>query len=311
MSMPAESFTILVPLDGSRLAESVLPAAEAFASRLHASFSLVHVIEKNVPATIHGERHLAAVPEAEAYLESVATHLRDVGGQVSCHVHEEQQENVAQSIVEHADEIQASLILMCSHGRGGLRNLLFGSIAQQTLKRGQRSILLIHPQQTDGAAEVFAPDHILVPLDGTAAHEPALPMAVRLARAFDAELRLLLVIPTLGTLAADRAPAGRSLPTTMRAVLDLAEEEGRKYLDEVSARCRAAGTRVDGELVRGDPVPEIVTAAARSHAELVVLASHGRRGLDALFRGSVAPRVAGRVGRPLLLVQAATTKAPD
>jgi nucleotide-binding universal stress UspA family protein len=303
MSMPAETFTILVPLDGSRLAESVLPAAEAFASRLHASFVLVHVIEKNVPATVHGERHLAAAPEATEYLEAIAARLRRAGGQATCHVHEEEQQNVARSIVEHADEIEASLILMCSHGSGGLRDLLFGSIAQQTLNRGRRSVLLIQPQP-DGVAEPFAPDHILVPLDGTAAHEPALPMAVRLARAFDAELRLLVVVPTLATLTADRAAAGRSLPATMRAVLDLAEEDGHKYLDEVSARCRATGARVRAELVRGDPVPEIVTATERTHAELVVLASHGRRGLDALFRGSVAPRVTGRTVRPLLFVRA-------
>jgi nucleotide-binding universal stress UspA family protein len=243
MSMPAESFTILVPLDGSRLAESVLPAAEAFASRLHARFSLVHVIEKNVPTTVHGERHLTAVPEATDYLESIATRLRSAGAEVRCHVHEEEQENVARSIVEHADEIQATLILMCSHGHGGLRDLLFGSIAQQALKWGQRSVLLI-PPQPDAGRTPFAPDHILVPLDGTAAHEPALPMAARLARAFDAELRLLLVIPTLATLTADRAPMGRSLPATMRAVLDLAEEDGRRYLEATSAQCRAEGVRV-------------------------------------------------------------------
>jgi nucleotide-binding universal stress UspA family protein len=307
MSTTPETFTILVPLDGSRLAESVLPAAEAFARRLHASFSLVHVIEKNVPPTIHGERHLTAVPEAASYLESIAARLRDAGAQVTCHVHEEQQENVALSIVEHADEIEATLILMCSHGRGGLRDLLFGSIAQQTLKRGQRSVLLIHPQP-DGTPAEFEPQHILVPLDGTAAHEPALPMAVRLARGFDAELSLLLVIPTLATLTADRAPTGRSLPATMRAVLDLAEEDGRSYLDAASAQCRADGARVSGELVRGDPVPEIIAVAERRNAELVVLASHGRRGLDALFRGSVAPRVTGRIGRPLLLVRAASSE---
>jgi nucleotide-binding universal stress UspA family protein len=307
MSTTLETFTILVPLDGSRLAESVLPAAEAFARRLHASFALVHVIEKNVPTTIHGERHLAAVPEAASYLESVAARLRAAGAQVTCHVHEEQQGDVARSIVEHADEIQAALILMCSHGRGGLRDLLFGSIAQQTLKRGRRCVLLIHPQP-DGAPAEFEPRHILVPLDGTAAHEPALPMALGLARGFDAQLSLLLVIPTLATLSADRALTGRGLPATMRAVLDLAEQDGRAYLDATSSHCRADGARVNGQLVRGDPVPEIVAAAERSHAELIVLASHGRRGLDALFRGSVAPRVTDRIGRPLLLVHAASSE---
>jgi nucleotide-binding universal stress UspA family protein len=310
MKKAATTLTVLVPLDGSRLAESVLPAAEAFARHFQARFALVHVIERNVPATIHGERHLAAAPEATAYLESVAARLRDAGASVTCHVHEEQQENVALSIVEHADEIEASLVLLCSHGRGGLRDLLFGSIAQQTLKLGHRSVLLMHPQPSD-ASQAFAPKRILVPLDGTTAHEPALPMAVRLARGFGAELDLLLVIPTLSTLAPDQAQAGRSLPATMRAVLELTEQGGREYLDQASVRCRAAGARVTGEIVRGDPVPAIVAAAERADADLVVLASHGRRGLDALFRGSVAPRVTGRTGRPLLLVRAASPGQPS
>jgi nucleotide-binding universal stress UspA family protein len=307
MSTVAAPFSILVPLDGSRLAESVLPAAEAFARRFQAIFSLVHVIERNVPATVHGERHLAAVPEAAAYLETIAERLRSVGARVTCHVHEEEQENVALSIVEHADEIEASLILLCSHGRGGLRDLLFGSIAQQTLKWGHRSVLLLHPPSGD-APTPFEPKHILVPLDGTAAHELALPMAMRLACGFDAELRLLLVIPTLSTLSPGQAAAGLRLPTTMRAVLELTEQSSREYLDEAGAQCLAEGARVAGEIVRGDPVPEIVAAAERSDADLVVLASHGRRGLDALFRGSVAPRVTGRTGRPLLLVRATPPK---
>ncbi len=306
MRPEAGNLTILIPLDGSRLAESVLPAAEALGRRFQSRFSLVHVIEKGTPATVHGERHLAVVPEAKAYLATVAERLQPLAVEITCHVHEEEQGNVAKSIVEHADEIDADLVLMCAHGRGGLRDLLFGSIAQQAMRWGRRSILLIQPR-SGGPEPPFEIERILVPLDGTSAHEPSLPMALRLAAGFGAELRLLVVVPTIGTLSGEQARSARTLPGTMRAVLELAQEGGQDYLEQALARVRAAGAPVSGEIVRGDPVPAVVGQAAKWDADLIVLASHGRRGLDALFSGSVAPRVTDRLTRPLLLVKAVSS----
>jgi nucleotide-binding universal stress UspA family protein len=312
MTAPSASTTalkLLLPLDGSRLAEVALPAAEAFARVGRVRATLVHIIEKAAPAQVHGDRHLATAPEAAAYLEGAAAQLRALGAEVTCHVHEEEQQNVARSIVEHADEIDADLVLMCSHGRGGLRDLLFGSIAQQALRWGRRSILLV-PPLADGQQGVFAPRRLLVPLDGTLEHEPALPTALRLASSFGAELRLLLVIPTLETLAGEQAHAGLFLPATMRALLELAEQRAREYLHEALARCQAAGLVASGEIQRGDPVPTVLGEAEAWRADLLVLASHGRRGLDALFSGSVAPRLTGRFERPLLLVPAASGEPP-
>jgi nucleotide-binding universal stress UspA family protein len=310
MKSEAGRLTILIPLDGSRLAESVLPAAEALARRFRSRFSLVHVIEKGTPATVHGERHLASVPEAKAYLSVIAERLRPLAAEIASHVHEEEQGDVAKSIVEHADEIDADLVLLCSHGRGGLRDLLFGSIAQQAMRWGRRSILLIQPQPGEPEPG-FEIRRILVPLDGSAAHEPSLPTALRMAAGFSAEIRLLVVIPTLGTLSGEQARSARTLPGTMRAVLELAQEGGEDYLQDAVQRVRALGLGVSGEIVRGDPVPTVVEVAAKWEADLIVLASHGRRGLDALFSGSVAPRLTDRLERPLLLVKAGPFSKPD
>ena len=81
---------VLVPLDGSQLAESVLPAVAWLANRLGASITLLHIIEQGPSATIHGDRHLTQPGEAEAYLTEVAARLRDedqVAAPVECHVH--------------------------------------------------------------------------------------------------------------------------------------------------------------------------------------------------------------------------------
>ena len=298
-----EKLSFLVPLDGSRLAESVLPMVEHLASRLHAKVMLLHVIEHHAPTTIHGERHLTGVAQAQLYLEETAMRLRSSGIPVETHVHEEKEDDVARSIVEHARESKIDLVMMCTHGRGGLRELLFGSIAQQALRQGTQSILLVFPGE-DGKAPTLDLRRILVPLDGTAAHEPALPAAMTLARAFGAELHLVLVIPTLATLSGSQAAAGLLLPATMRAVLDLAQQGASDYLEQAVVQCRNQGVLAQAEVLRGDAVPMVLHLARRLNIDLLVTASHGRAGLEALLAGSVAPRVTGRINCPLLLIRA-------
>lgn len=293
----------LVPLDGSRLAESVLPVVAQMASRFQARVILLHILEEHPPAAIHGEPHLQDEAQAQAYLEWVSAGLRSSAYSVGIHVHPDREGNVARSIVQHAQEMNADLVIMCTHGRGGLRGLLFGSNAQQALQRGTRSILLLFPRD-DGTLPPFHPRLILVPLDGTAAHEPALPAAITLARAFGAELHLALVIPTLETLTGEQAAAGLLLPATMKAVLDLEQEEAADYLAQAVARCRAEGIAAQAEVLRGETVPAVLGLAERLNADLVVLVSHGRAGLAALAAGSVAPRITGRRIAPLLLVRA-------
>src|SRR5919202_2263342 len=76
---PATIKHLLVPLDGSRLAEAALPAATMLAERLGARVTLLHVMERHAPATVHGERHLTRAGEAEAYLNGVASRFADAG----------------------------------------------------------------------------------------------------------------------------------------------------------------------------------------------------------------------------------------
>jgi nucleotide-binding universal stress UspA family protein len=295
--------TLLVPLDGSQLAEAVLPAVERMAGHFQAAVTLLHVLERRPPATIHGERHLTDRAEAETYLGVIAERLRTAGTAVTTHVHAAGEGDVARSIVDHVQEINADLVVLCTHGASGFRRVLFGSIAQQVLQRGATPILLIRPTETEKAPP-FDPHRIIVPLDGTAAHEPALMTATVLARVLGAELHLVLVIPTLATLADERAATGLLLPTTMTAILDLAQQGAVEYLAQIVARCRAEGLTVTAEVLRGDAALMVLDCAERLDADLIVMASHGRAGLDAILAGSVAPRIAGRLGRPLLLVRA-------
>ena len=291
---------LLVPLDGSKLAEAVLPAARAWAERLHARLTLLHITEKNAPAKIHGEHHLASTREAETYLAALAATLARPGLAVQWHVHEAEA-SVAQMIVDQAAELKTDLIVLNTHGSSGLREKLLGSIAQHVLREGTVPVLLIRPQRDTlpGERPILS---ILLPLDGERVHETALPIALELAEALGATIHLLNVAPTVETLTGQDSVPGVVMPNAMRAVLDLAQRGGVEYLQRVRATIALATT---ADVARGDPAKMIAALAQKVNADLIIMATHGRMGLDAFWSASVAPKVLHEVVAPLLLVRAA------
>src|SRR5687768_6738885 len=128
--MTPDIHRILVPLDGSALAEAVLPFAMGLAARAGASITLLHVIEQKAPDTVHGQRHLKREEDAAAYLADVAAGCTAAGVTVDTHVHNPAIADVAASIAEHAAELGADLIAIATHGSSGMRGLLMGDIAQ-------------------------------------------------------------------------------------------------------------------------------------------------------------------------------------
>jgi nucleotide-binding universal stress UspA family protein len=292
---------LLVPLDGSRLAEAALPAAAFLAQKLGASVTLIHIIERDAPQAIHGERHLTNPDEAHAYLDEVAGRAFPDDVQVERHVHTSEMKDVARGIVDHVDEFAPDLIVMCTHGQGGLRDLLYGSIAQQVVALGTTPVLLIQPTDASGEAP-FTCRRLLVPLDGNPDHEHGLPVAAELARICSAGLHLVFVVPTLGTLSGEQAATGLLLPGATREILELARQDAEGYLQRHVAWLQARGLSVTAEVCRGDPTAAIVATASAFGADLIVLGTHGRTGMDAFWSGSVTPKLSSRSKLPLLLV---------
>lgn len=299
---------LLVPLDGSRLAEAALPAASFLAERLGARVTLLHVIERDAPQEIHGERHLSEPDEAANYLDEIADRSFPAGTEIEKHVHGEESSNVARSIADHIDELDADLIVMCTHGRGGLRGWMFGRIAQQVVNRGTKPVLLVQPSAT-GETTAFSCRRLLVALDGNPEHEPGLKISASLAKTFGADLHLVMVVHYSSTLSGAKAATARILPRATSALLDIAEENAQKYLRGHVAELESAGIKADAEVRRGDPVPMILSSAVQSASDLIVLATHGKTGMDAFWSGSTTPGVTDRSPIPLLLVPV-TAKEP-
>jgi nucleotide-binding universal stress UspA family protein len=292
---------LLVPLDGSHLAEAALPAATYLAQALSAKVTLIHIIEQDPPPVVHGEPHLRDPEEAHAYLAEVARQAFPAHLSVEQHVHTTQVSDVARTIVNHIDELGLDLIIMCTHGRSGWHDWLFGSIAQQVLALDMTPVLLVHPTSVSTFPS-FVCQQLLVPLDGHPDHEQGLRVANHLAHSLRAKLHLVMVIPTLQTLSGQRAATGRLLPTATTALLDITEQEAAKYLRHHLTRLQAGGLPVTAEVDRGDPAANIARAVEQVKADLVVLGTHGKKGVDAFWSGSLTPKLLSRFSVPLLLV---------
>ncbi len=290
---------LLVPLDGSRLAETALPTAGYLAGTLHSRLTLFHVVESDAPEEIHGERHLKSPAEARKYLSELSS-MFSPQLQVDWHIENGKSRTVARCVQECAVSVKADSIVMCTHGRSGFRHLLLGSNAQQVAAFGTIPVLQVRP--TRKAAREYSCRRIIAPLDGMAQHERGFEVSATLARAFGAELHIVSVVPTVRTLGGEGAAAARLSPRTVSAILDMVSKDLHVYQQPRLAEVREMGVRAEASIERGDPADIILHTARRTKADMIVLATHRKAGADAFWSGSVAPKIANRSPSPVLLV---------
>lgn len=312
---------LLIPLDGSRLAEMILPVTETLARALDATVTLLHVVESSAPRHVHGDTHLLNQEDARTYLDGLAARLRAANIRTNIHVDiagvgeveitppvmpivpgTRDTTSVVQAIFAHGRELNADLILLTNHGRGGLKQAVNGSIAQQVLQSGAIPVLLLKAESVTTPTP-YVCKNILVPLDSSPLYESALDVAAGLATALGATLQLVVVVPTIQTLSPERAATGVLLPSSTRAVLDLAEKGAIDYLNQKIAQMEKRNIPVRAQVVRGDIPSQIVSAEEQTNVDLLVMATHGRAGLDAFWSGSIAPKVLSHTSAPTLLLR--------
>jgi nucleotide-binding universal stress UspA family protein len=286
---------ILVPLDGSRLAEAVLPAARSFAQKLGAAIILLHVLESESPTEVHGEPHLARADDAIAYLEGRAAALRAAAIEVTVDVHERPVTNVAAAIDQHAHEHGADLIAMCAHGRTNPIDRLLGSIAERILRGGSTPILLRTVRQpSDG---VFELRNLLVPIDFAHDVDAALSATRTLAGAYAATVTLLSV-PEPAPSAASRLLPGAS------ALADRFDLDAvRRRVDELAASLRTDLPDVRTDVGDDGPAAAILAAVDSLPESLVVVVTDAHGGFSSWYDPSTTQKLLGRPDLTLLLIK--------
>lgn len=299
--------TILVPLDGSRLAERALPYATALARAVQGRLLLVWAVPGELP-----ER----VDHAATQLAASAGKLRAAGLTV------DQQVSTDQPVpaITHLARDQADLIVMSTHGRSGLGRWLYGSVADRVLHHASVPVFLV-PAVSEPIALLDIPAErrrVLVPLDGSELAEAALGPAGELAEALAAELLLLRVVvpPDESGLALAQIDIGLAGPLSYPpSDFDeaAAQAAAQRYLDAIAAEQRAEGRRASTQVEVCVPLVPVAStiadAAQASGSQAFALATHGRGGLDRLIMGSVATELIHRAKLPLLLVGPAALPA--
>lgn len=274
---------ILVPLDGSRLSEAVLPVAGALARAHDAEVVLVETL----PAETTGGQDTA---EAERYLAERARGLQSGGvSRVRWGVW---YGAVGQSIVNAAAREAADLVAMGTHGRGGLGRLLLGSVAEGVVRHSPVPVLLLRGEMPAGETGVGA---VAVGLDGSPYAEAVLPTVVRLAGPLDLTIHLVHALEPLpiGVV----AEAGQLLGRAMAA----RRTEMAGYLAEIAQRLEGQGLRVRWTVLEGSPAMALDQYARHAGVRLIAVTTHGRTGLERLVVGSVAEQLLKAAAVPVLM----------
>jgi nucleotide-binding universal stress UspA family protein len=299
---------MLVPLDGSVLAEMALPNVVAMARATASSVILLQVIPSSPqgrPAFPPGRKEEAGA--AQAYLWGIEGQLRTEGLQVTSRVREGEP---ARAIVsEAAEDPNITLIVMSTHGRSGLGRWFFGSVSEQVLRDSRVPLLLVRPEESTEPLQSSykeAYSTILVPLDGSAGAEQALLQASGLAVATEATVLLVAAASPL-------AMAGMSVymeATSYQLYADASEEESKrlsKYLAQKANALRARGLQVKTRVEPGDPAGVILLAADQMEPDLIVMSTQGGttgalRELQGLLFRNVALKVVQEARLPVLLL---------
>ncbi len=280
---------ILVPLDGSAFSERALPLAETLAHALDARLILLRVVSGAASSGVDPT-------EAQAYLTALETGVFRRG--VACEI-ATPYGDAADGILMEAALQSADLIVMCTHGRSGLGRWIYGSVAEQVVNHSTTPVLLVRPTgEIPTLAAGPEPLAVLVPLDGSPFAEATLPHAEALARALDARLLLLRALepPVVTTY---------EFVVTSMVVGSLEEQrqQAEAYLGRVAGKLRDDGLTVQTMAREGWPADAIVREAVESGAQLIVMATHGRSGVERLLLGNVALEVVRRSLLPVLLVR--------
>jgi nucleotide-binding universal stress UspA family protein len=218
----------------------------------------------------------------------------------------------AEALAGHAQRTAPDLVVLATHGRGGVSRWWHGSVTDALLRHLAVPLLVVRPrtgQLVPGAGAAFR--RVLLALDGTpdgeAAIEPALALGRRAGGADAADYALLHVISPF-------YPGLR--PVEMEVERSLLEEQHRiqEYLADVAARIEAGGSRVRTTVrVAEDTAAAIVAYAAEIGADLVSVATHGRGPVDRLLVGSVADEILRTAHVPVLVcpIRASTARGGD
>ena len=302
---------ILVPLDGSKLAERILPYATLLSRTFGTRIELLRAVSPPSMVSDGSYAEIANLPHrmapsdlveyASKYTKGVEDNLTSSGMAATSTT---ELGNPADVIAEHAAKEPNTLVAMSTHGRTGMARWVMGSVTDKVVHQIDQPMLVVRPDLDKPGPEEIKFETIIVPLDGSPEAEQGMAQTLPLAKALG--LRVVLVTanpdPSDYYLVEDY-PAGGAYYDFTKDV-ERADGETQTYLEHIAGRLRGEGFgEVEIRLTHGDAGGTIVDIAKESPNSLIGMATHGRSGVGRWIMGSVSSRVIRHSGDPVLLTR--------
>lgn len=298
---------ILLPLDGSQLAECVLPHAVRCAQATESLVIIAHVLPTSdvhidIPSVDPLDWRLRKM-EARLYMEEIASLLSGQGISVETAL---LQGEAAESIAQYAKEHNVDLTIMSSHGRSGLNGWNVGSVVQKVTLTTNTSVMVIpaYGTQHGELAAALRYNTIVAPLDGSQRAESVLPLLRALSQQNAAEIQFVTVVPRPEMPRRIPRPSGADM--LVDQLVDRNRAEAEAYLSQL--RSRIDGNTSEHVLLGNDVVGTLHDFIGQQEADLVILSAHGHSANGARRYGSLVTSFIAYGSTPLLIIQ---DLAPD
>jgi nucleotide-binding universal stress UspA family protein len=297
---------LLIPLDGSKTAETALAYARFLASRLKLPtvlLEVIDVVEIGSRITPEKAQFLRVFLEnvrkrSEEYLKVIASTFRHID--VNCIV---EQGTAPEMIIEKAAADKGTLINMATHGHSGIKRWLLGSVSEKVLRGARNPLLLVRARKdsatTDGEAVLTS---VIVPLDGSELAERVLPMVADLAKRQALQV-ILLRAYTLPLSALAVEPEAAYLVSDEKLIAEL-RDEAVAYLEKKAQAIKEMGVeKVSSIAEYGFAADEIIALGKKTPDNLIAMSTHGYSGVKRWVMGSVTETVVRHSGDPVLVIR--------
>jgi len=288
---------MLVPLDGSALADAVLSYAKELSGRLDLNPVFLHVCEPH---------KIESLPMQQAYIKHAAETCRLQSGKSLASRGEVVSGNPAEEILRYADGNDIDLILMGTHGHSGVKRLVFGSVTNRVMQAATMPVWLVRGCVPEDVVYDKLPKRkILVPLDGTNPTEAVLPYVEKLVKQRGAGLVdvVLLGVCEEPSVPSDYPEGGSQLNwyEHIMRMNDRVKESVGRCLTKLERRLADAGLKVHSEVRLGRSAEEIIGYANSDPFNLIVMAEDSR--LSRRTNDNVVDKVLHGVSSPIFLVR--------
>jgi nucleotide-binding universal stress UspA family protein len=281
---------IVVPLDGSLMAEAILPQVRRVLYRNDSEVILARAV---VPPPVENSMIIAEAQLAAAreYMLGKVQGLEQAGVRVKFVVRIGSPIGVILDVVE---EEKATMVAMATHGSTGIARFLMGSVAEGVMRKCPVPVLAVRPFWSYELVPLGGTEHrpirnLILPVDGSDLANKAIPPVVEFADLFETRVVLLRVLET---------KKGKPAPADERAAAERQLKDLAKILEKT-------GVETFQLVDQGDPVEEILKAVRFHEIDLVVMTTHGRSGLSRAVTGSVTEQILRKATVPLLVIRSA------